>query len=422
MKRIGSIILLAAALCAASCNGSKDIPTAEFGKVLYTVYAGGTVTVDVVLSEAPATSVSVPIVFGGNAVVDADYSVSSKSVNIPAGQARGALTLTDISLSTEKSVSLEIGPVNGYVGGTNYKAVVALDSREALIYSFKAPEAYLYESYKVSVKLKGVESGDSFKAAEDIEVPLMISGEGAPAVRQAGALVVKAGENTGTATLNLASASFNGDSEIEITADPSASRFITGDKSVEKVHVMGNVTPDRLVGTYVFDKVYSLEEVEYFYTEMEEDPADLPTHNTGFTLSFRKESDGSVTLVPGGNGDFNNFFREAKVSLAAPVHFGSSGYSLGNNSSEESNMFIANENPSDVWQQFCYYKLSNANRSFDNFAEGPGEAVIAIRLRHDGDIDLVFNDYDEPPFGFLWWEDDSFDTEIFGFASHFKKQ
>lgn len=72
--------------------------------------------------------------------------------------------------------------------------------------------------------------------------------------------------------------------------------------------------------------------------------------------------------------------------------------------------------------QEIYYKLPSVNRSFDNSAESLGEGVISLSFLSDDEIIVSIHDYDEPGFGILWWDDDDFDVEIFGFASLFRRQ
>lgn len=129
---------------------------------------------------------------------------------------------------------------------------------------------------------------------------------------------------------------------------------------------------------------------------------------------------GVVTLTTNGKGDFANYFREATITLTEPKNYSTEGVVLGKYTVEEINMFQA-EVIDDDSVIFTYYLLSNANRAFSADDEELGESVIAFRLTNDGKLEMQFRDYDMPPFGEMWWDDD-FDADMFAFCSVFTKE
>ena len=400
MKRIFPYILLAAAvlLAAAGCKKDEPLPTVQFGAALYTVYSHGSVQV-AVLTEAPVEKdLVVPVYFGGAAVKETDYSVSADAVTIAAGADTGYLEITDIALSEEKQIVLTLEAPDGYDTGLRAKAVVSPVAEEALIYSFETPAADLLESYTATVTVTGAVSGKSFKATEDLEIPLVVHGDGAGAVR-ASSVRIAAGQASGQAVFSLTDPAYSGMAPASVSADPAGSRFLPGDTGSLLLTVRGIQTPDKLLGTWQFDHIVEL----------------IPKHNDGFTLSFAKEGD-NVVLTPGTSGDFAAFFRKATVTLTAPKN--SNGPVLGTCTADDNNGWYA-EAKEAATQQNTYYKLSQANRSFDNTAEKMGEAVVVFRLRSDGNLAVELRDYDAPPFGFMWWDDKKFDIEMFSFASVF---
>ena len=211
MKRIFPYILLAAAvlLAAAGCKKDEPLPTVQFGAALYTVYSHGSVQV-AVLTEAPVEKdLVVPVYFGGAAVKETDYSVSADAVTIAAGADTGYLEITDIALSEEKQIVLTLEAPDGYDTGLRAKAVVSPVAEEALIYSFETPAADLLESYTATVTVTGAVSGKSFKATEDLEIPLVVHGDGAGAVR-ASSVRIAAGQASGQAVFSLTDPAFSG--------------------------------------------------------------------------------------------------------------------------------------------------------------------------------------------------------------------
>lgn len=428
-----------AAVSMVSCDNDDSKPTIEFSKTLYTVYQKGDVDVDVVVSGPAETDLTVPLTFIGNAEKGVDYTASAESVVIKAGESSGSVTITNVSLSEEKQVSLGFTAPEGYRMGTKIVAVIAPSSQEALVYSFDMTKFDALEGCLATVNVVGTLTGKDFKAEEDIYVPLAISGEGASklsftdegttpttsatAKRPGVFALIHAGESKGVAKFKVEDG-FSGDLKAEISVNEEAdSRFIAGDHSKMKVAVKGLQTPDKLVGTWKFSKVFSKDEVDLWFMDSEDDPEALPTHNEGFTLTFAKESDGTVSLTPGGKGDFLNFFRKATVTLGKPKNLVAKGIILGAHSTLEGQQFIqADETNGCSYQSDTYYKLSSANRVFSATKETLGEATVVFRLSDDG-LTLEFRDYDKPPFGETWAEEwTKFDPDMFGFASLFVKQ
>lgn len=427
-----------AAVSMVSCDNDDSKPTIEFSKTLYTVYQKGDVDVDVVVSGPAETDLTVPLTFIGNAEKGVDYTASAESVVIKAGESSGSVTITNVSLSEEKQVSLGFTVPEGYSMGTKIVAVIAPSSQEALVYSFDMTKFDALEGCLATVNVVGTLTGKDFKAEEDIYVPLAVSGEGASmlsftdegttstssvSAKPGVFALIHAGESKGVAKFKVEDG-FSGDLKAEISVNEEAdSRFIAGDHSKMEVAVKGLQTPDKLVGTWKFSKVFSKDEVDLWFMDSEDDPEALPTHNEGFTLTFAKESDGTVSLTPGGKGDFLNFFRKATVTLGKPKNLVAKGIILGAHSTLEGQQFIqADETNGCSYQSDTYYKLSSANRAFSATKETLGESTVVFRLSDDG-LTLEFRDYDKPPFGETWAEEwTKFDPDMFGFASLFVKQ
>ena len=458
------VTVAVAALSLASCEkeGGKETPVLEFEKILYTVYDKGTVDVVIKSNVAVAENVTIPVTFSGEAEKGVDYKIVAKDdegneiaaedvVTIEAGKTAGAITVKNISLSEKKQIRVSFAVPEGYAAGTKKTAVVAPDSQEALIYSFQMARGYALESFVTTIKVTGTVSGTDFKAAEDIIIPLSLTGEGASVLQfveeketeggetEGGAdtrsiaapakgpyAVLKAGQNSATVKFTVPEG-YSGDKEALLAVDSDAdSRFIEGGATeTVSIAVRGLQTPDKLVGTWKFSRIWGIDEIIEFHTDgMEKDEAEafckeLPIHNEGFSLIFTKEHDGSIKIKPEGTGDFNNFFREAKLSLSEPINIAAHGIVIGDYTVLENNGFASAAGY--VYRFNTYYELSNANRAFSSTKESLNKATIVLSLSDYG-LTMEFRDYDEPPFAGFWWEEGDFDPEIFGFASLFIKE
>ena len=432
MKRILTLALAALAL-AVSCQKQQDAatPKAEFATNLYTVPTLGTVDLVVKLDKAAPAALSIPVSFGGTAVKGTDFSVSAESVAVAAGATSGQITVTDLGLAQDKTITATLGAGSGYALGTKYLATVTPAPLEVLIYSFKEAKTELVESATVTITITGQTSGASYKATEDLNIPVKVTGDNADAVvLSADHFTVAKGQNQATLTLTPdpeKTEELSSDVKVKVEVDrASASRtLIPGDNEFETVKVHSGIqVPSRLVGVWEFNRVYALEEVEEWFFLEDDDPDELPTHNQGFTLTFTEDEEtGVVTLTPGTAGDFQAFFRTCTVTLTTPKNYTAEGELMGQYTVKELNMFMGYD-PEGYEEPviFTYYKLSSANRLFDKTTQQLGESVIAFRLNEEGGLEMMFRDYDTPPFGLNWWSDEKFDPDMFGFASLFTKK
>lgn len=446
------VTVAVAALSLASCEkeGGKETPVLEFEKILYTVYDKGTVDVVIKSNVAVAEDVTIPVTFSGEAEKGVDYKIVAKDdegneiaaedvVTIEAGKTAGAITVKNISLSEKKQISVSFAVPEGYAAGTKKTAVVAPDSQEALIYSFQMARGYALESFVTTIKVTGTVSGTDFKAAEDITIPLSLTGEGASVLQfveeketEGGAsttsiaapvgpyAVLKAGQTSATVKFTVPEG-YSGDKEALLAVDSDAdSRFIEGGATeTVSIAVRGLQTPDKLVGTWKFSKVFDKATIIESWADpdlLATDESELPIHNEGFTLTFTKEDDGSVKLTPGGTGDFTKFFRTAIVTLGEPVNQTKPSILLGKHTSYDCNMFIQNDQDGTGYQFDTYYKLSSANRAFSADVETLGESTIIFNLTDNGLV-VEFRDYEDE-----FVESLGFDPDFNSFPSLFVKE
>lgn len=446
------VTVAVAALSLASCEkeGGKETPVLEFEKILYTVYDKGTVDVVIKSNVAVAEDVTIPVAFSGEAEKGVDYKIIARDdegneiaaedvVTIEAGKTAGAITVKNISLSEKKQISVSFAVPEGYAAGTKKTAVVAPDSQEALVYSFQMARGYALESFVTTIKVTGTVSGTDFKAAEDITIPLSLTGEGASVLQfveeketEGGAsttsiaapvgpyAVLKAGQNSATVKFTVPEG-YSGDKEALLAVDSDAdSRFIEGGATeTVSIAVRGLQTPDKLVGTWKFSKVFDKATIIELWADpdlLATDESELPIHNEGFTLTFTKEDDGSVKLTPGGTGDFTKFFRTAIVTLGEPVNQTKPSIILGKHTSYDCNMFIQNDPDGTGYQFDTYYKLSSVNRAFSADVETLGESTIIFNLTDNGLV-VEFRDYEDEFVEIL-----GFDPDFNSFPSLFVKE
>ena len=409
--------ILTLAILSVACSEDGKIAV-EFEKTLYTVHGGGSVDIAVNVSEPAASDIRIGLIFSGSASAD-KYAAGFDSVTIPAGETVGTVTISDIRISQDEQIAVGIASCPaGYAPGTKSVTIVTVDAEELLICSFASTSDNAIGSYRARIDVSGAVSGKNLSLNEDVVIPLTASGAAASYLNFGGEphALLKAGDKVAIAAFCL-KPGFEEGAEIKLGIKEGEDRILIGNNETITLKLYGAEIPEALLGTWKFDHVFDLEEIEYFFDDEGDDITLLPTHNEGFTLTFEKDDAGIITVTPNDKGDFAKFFRTATVTPTEPINYSSEGIVTGMNTVSEINMFMAME---DYGVHTCsYYRLSEANRAFSSEVETLGEAVVIFTLV-EGGLQVEFRDYDTPPFGEMWWDPD-FDADMFGFASLFVK-
>ena len=423
MKRTIAI-LAAAVVCAAACT-KLGIPTIEFASLTGNIYLG-TVSTPVEIktnlaSESDATA-SVRISYIGSSLKE--LASVEQSVTVPAGETSVTLDvpnrpeeLAEDEAVTSIKLSFTALPA-GYVPGAKAICLLSPSTSEALICSFAYEEADLIESLKIKVSISGSFSGKDWAANGDMSIPVEFNGEGSKYISSDGLVKVLNGEKSGTLEIMAKEGIHDLNAPLGISL-AGEEGVIAGDVETMLVTVRGIPTIETLGGEWKFVEIVNKEELEFFYMGEGDDLELCPIHNEGFSLSFSSK-DGGLVLSPSATGDFANYYRECSISNCEPKNMVAQGVVLGSCSSEEGNMFVTEiySRPT----QEIYYKLPTVNRSFDNSAESLGEGVISLSFLSDDEIIVTIRDYDKPGFGLNWWNGDKFYSDMFGFASLFRRQ
>ena len=410
--------ILTLAILSVACSEDGKIAV-EFEKTLYTVHGGGSVDIAVNVSEPAASDIRIGLIFSGSASAD-KYAAGFDSVTIPAGETVGTVTISDIRISQDEQIAVGIASCPaGYAPGTKSVTIVTVDAEELLICSFASTSDNAIGSYRARIDVSGAVSGKNLSLNEDVVIPLTASGAAASYLNFGGEphALLKAGDKVAIAEFSL-KPGFEEGAEVKLSIKEGEDRILIGNNETITLKLYGAEIPEALLGTWKFDHVFDLEEIEYFFDDEGDDITLLPTHNEGFTLTFEKDDAGIITVTPNDKGDFAKFFRTASVTPTEPINYSSEGIVTGMNTVSEINMFMAME---DYDVHTCsYYMLSEANRAFSSEDETLGEAVVIFTLV-EGGLQVEFRDYDTPPFGEMWWDTD-FDADMFGFASLFVKK
>ena len=408
-------------MTAVSCE-PEQTPELSFGKSIYTMLADEPVTVDVVTNIAPSADLTVELAFTGEAVLDDDYSVSATSVVIPAGQVKGSFTISPLNnFEAGKSVIVSVKALPaGYVAGKNPTATVTIDAKEKIYYSFASATGTVADAYTVKLNLTGAVSGADWVATADMEIPYAVTPALGSALTVADdAFVVKKGENVATLVVNAGE--IEGDPQkfvFTVDADKAGERFMAGTNVSTELTVCGAMKLSKLVGTWTFEEVFEDDQLKEWFEIEGDDPELLPLNNSGFSFTIT-ETDGVYSLTTSGTGDFAKYFKEATIDYTEPINMCSEAEQTGTYTSIEKQAWVSEAGcPVDL--EYTYFSLSSVYRNFDGNANTVGQGAIALAYDEDMSIILLIKDYDQPPFGEMWWNSD-FDSDMFSFASRFVK-
>lgn len=438
MKRLLSLVALFATLALVSCSKEDEKVSLEFTKSVAVMLADSPVDVTLKASKAVEEELVVPALISGDAVVNEEYTVSSNSFRFAAGTSTATITLTPKNNLTQgRSVVVQMGTLpGGYTMGPQTQCVVTVDAKEMISYSFSVEKADLLDKYKMTVELSGMNTGKNFTVTEDTKIPFKFAAEstakeGTDFEVEGGAkeFVVKAGSRTASVVLAAKDGASLGNEKsliVEVDKANLSSRYLAGNTPTITISVKGLLKLSSLAGTWTFAEVPGIDDIKEFYAEMDDDPALLPLNNNGFTITFVENEDGSVTLKPATTGDLAALFRESKI-----------GYKkIEKTADGKFNVNIVDNNEYTVLSDYCtletnmfydenmsltYFQLEKINRAFSKTSEKIGEGVIAMRVNEDGNLEIHLRDYEKPPFGENWWEDNDVDWEMFGFIYIFKK-
>ena len=305
-------------------------------------------------------------------------------------------------------------------------------SNEKIYYSFASNEIMSEDGVAVvSLALRGQDSGGEFRAPKEIRVPFKVisnsvEGKDFSIDCTEKEFVFAPGNNSAEIKITRKSADYF-KLNIEVDKTKIGNRYKAGNFNTISI-----IFPDwlnmysSLVGTWQFLESPSVDDIKEWFEVEDDDPALLPLNNNGFTVTFVKNEDGSVTFKPNTTGDLAALFRESKIKYKKIEKNSDGKYSVNivtNNDyvvlsdycTLESSMFYERE------MKLTYFSLDRINRAFSKTTENIGPGVIAMRINNKGTLEIHLRDYDKPPFGHNWWYPEKVDWEMFGFIYIFKK-
>lgn len=308
---MGWVVLLVAITLSACSDDDHSMPNTPqiFIDEPYYTLAKDSVIIKVNADVAPTEDVSIPVVFGGTAVKDYDFTASDSVVVIKAGETEGSFVVKRVveNISSENKelyVNLKSAP-NGYrLGLMNYASVTLL-SNEGVLMSFNESTAEVSIWGDITINLTSM-SGSSYRCKTattfKLEVdPSSTAVEGEHFEFVDGAqITVPKNRYKGTTTLRCIKHEEGHDKLVLRLADKDG--YGIGNIGTITITLNGQ---DNFTGTWQLSSI-NTDEISQYYVE---DESKAPKGSDKDQITFSgSEAPLSYTFTPNLEGDLKNYF------------------------------------------------------------------------------------------------------------------
>lgn len=391
MKRMFYLVLAALAIVTACQKEiSENAPSVSFASAI-PVTVDGTATLTLAVENYTGTeAVTVPVEFGGEAVLGEDYEVSAEAFVIGGASPVTTITVTPLVYGTDKSVTATILPPDGFVAGRYASTAFSLSDQLGR-FSFTSNTAAMTSSVTISARIYDdndnvlrLQNGDEIEVSVNTEKSTAVEGVNFEFADGKKAVVFSPEEQMGYITLNIVGEVNDEANTIVLDFVTSNSKYGAGQYTEVTITIIGPLWND-LNGTWKINELLTTKETmtETWYIE---DPAQLngfPEFNEDdmFTVDIASEK-----FIPSFQSDFKNFFiGESKIAAAGE-------YSLRVGMYGET-------------AELQLFDLNNVNRDFSAATAGePGEsAYVGMRFITEEEtgeqlLDLYLIDYHSTDF------------------------
>ncbi|MBL8828954.1 MAG: peptidylprolyl isomerase, partial [Planctomycetaceae bacterium] len=165
---------------------------------------GGTVTIVARSNIVSANDIIVPISFAGTATIGSDYSASSTSIRIAAGQTSGSITVAPINdtlAEADETITLSVGTITNGTQSGSFASTISLTSDDTTTVSMSISQTTIAENggaTTVSATLDSV-------AVQTVTIPIKLTSGtaivGTDVSASSASIVIAAGQSTGSVVI-----------------------------------------------------------------------------------------------------------------------------------------------------------------------------------------------------------------------------
>lgn len=132
---LASLLLIVATSCKDDDNA--DGAQISFSRSIYILPAMGSLDVELRATVAPENDVVIPVGIEGTAVEGEDFTVEKKEFVLKAGETKATMTITaKDNLTSGREIRLSLSPTEGYSLGSKNVAMIPVETKEHVMYSF----------------------------------------------------------------------------------------------------------------------------------------------------------------------------------------------------------------------------------------------------------------------------------------------
>lgn len=311
MKRMFYLVLAALAIVTACQKEvAENAPSVSFASAI-PVTVDGTATLTLAVENYTGVeAVTVPVEFGGEAVLGEDYEVSAEAFVIGGASPVTTITVTPLVYGTDKSVTAKILPPDGFVAGRYVSTAFSLSDQLGR-FSFTSNTAAMTSSVTVSAHIFDdsdqwvrFQNGDEIAVSVDTEKSTAVEGVNFEFADDKKAVVFPAESNTGSVTLNFIGEVDENANKIYLVFTPTT-KYGEGQYIEVEITIIGSAW-DKLDGTwkikeFITDKDYMINDAYY----SEEDLEGYPEFNENDAVTFDLENG---IFSPAFQSAFQNYF------------------------------------------------------------------------------------------------------------------
>lgn len=413
MKKIlGLIVLIVVLLAACKDDDNQYGANLSFSRSLYILPAVGSLDVELRISPAPEKEMTIPVQVEGTAVLNEDYEMSAGAFTVKAGETSSVITFVPKDNLTEgREIRLALAPQEGYGLGEKKVAIIPVEVKERIMFSFLKPSARLLSETEVWVEIQGEQSGTAYRAPSDIAIPFEIL-EG------------------GTAILG---------SDFEITGNSQVITIPRGSRQTKFTVKLAEGVED-YAGKYFTLKLFPpVDNPELYYVGTFEtytckldqlkfsdlvgkwEPVGIVNKDLYAMMDIPAEDYEGALPEQNGTEDYLEFVHEGSADKIIPHLTGGL-----------KNFFVATEHPVafheirsyDDFSEFGlgyggtydipYFKVSGVNRLFSSSKQETGDADIGLAIIDADNIVVYFHDYVPTDFFVQTYKD--YDETFFDWA------
>lgn len=315
MKRVFPFLMLFVAAVFTACSSDDDNTfKVSFESNNYTLTKGN-LAINITASNAPETVTEIPVVFGGTAKMDEDYTVSAQKYVVGGSAPVMSIVVTAKNNFTE-SKTITMG-LSGVEGGANPTTTINLGVQDKRLYSFVQKAYVMGNEVEVELSLLNIKDGSTYTAENDIEVSVAadaastaVEGTNYEFVNKTATIL----KGSSKCAFKLRAVTLDTEKNVIVLAPQvtEAEGFVKGAFPTVTVTMIGSYASD-LLGTWVMNELITTKDGESvsMWNASEKDLEGWPTFNADDTFTF--SGDGSAEgykLTTSLKSELKNYFRE----------------------------------------------------------------------------------------------------------------